>query len=246
MHRYEVCQTYVKNKGDKLIKISNEDNRKILFPLLENNEITMLETYCYVDNDYYNELFELLKINTSVNTLKILFNNCDHQFYKSLHDMLIINNTINMLHLNDIKISIENCEWICQIIKKNRSVLKLHLNYEEPENNTFENIIDALKFNNTLKLVYFGFNNSNVVCGGLIAELLTINKTLNYITLCLPIIIGMTGIINSGKIVDSLESNPSIISLTGNYLLNTNTNIKNYCARNKHNIMLKSLMIQDL
>jgi hypothetical protein len=243
MGTFEVCETYIKNKDDKLIKISNEDNRKILFPLLKNNEITMLETYCYVDNDYYNELCELLKTNTSVNTLRILCNNGDNQFFKSLHDMLVINNSINMLHLSDTKISIENCEWICQIIKKNTSVEKLYLNYEKPENNTCENIINALKFNNTLKLVYIGFNNSNVVNGELIAELLTINKTLNYITLSIPTMIGIT---NSGKIADALEYNSSVITLNGHYLLGTNTNINNYCERNRHNIMLRSLTIQDL
>jgi hypothetical protein len=243
MDIYEVCQTHVKNKDDNLIKIRNKDNRKILFPMLKNNEITMVETYRYIDNDYYNEIFELLKKNISVDTLRILCNNGDSQFFKSLNDMLVINNSISMLHLNDTKLSIENCEWICQIIKNNTSVEKLYLNYEESENNTCENIINALKFNNTLKLVNIHIENSNTVSGEIIAELLTINKTLNSITLYIPT---MIGIINSDKIADSLEYNSSVITLIGHYLLGTNTNITNYCARNKHNIMLRSLMIQDL
>jgi hypothetical protein len=228
------------------------DQQKI-FDLLENNQITLLYSQTSMDISYYKRLLELLKINTSVLKLQIVYtsnndndhndndhNDNDDQFYKLLSDFLTIQTHPHTIYLVDRYISVRNCNLISDAIKNNTNVTNLDLFYNL-DNNMFTYLVNSLKFNKTLTTIRIDLCN-NIIDGKILAKLLKDNTTLTTLTLS-------SNVINEQYVLKSLKNNPYITYIYMPHISNTISAIKkinNYCDRNKYNNDLRSLVIQDL
>jgi hypothetical protein len=192
-------------------------DKQQLLPLLKNNQVSELLLYNYIDNDDYSELFELLKTNTSVHALTFghMYSNItNHIIYKLLYDMLKVNMSLQILTLMYNNITIKDAKLLCKTLKNNTLLTRVRFHYDIISNNIFENLIKTLKFNKTITHFYMDSHSQNII--------------------------------NGANIVNELINNPYVTYLSGCNCLSSNIEIQNYCARNKHNIMLRSLMIQDL
>jgi hypothetical protein len=236
--------TRVVTKNNTTITIINQE---ILFSLLENNEITQLELYSRHDGNYYKQLFELLKINSSIHTLCIFFMvfdnfSDDNEFYKLLCEFLTTTLYLKYTFLKDGCISIENSILVADAVKNNNSLVTVKLHYNNLNDNTYKYIIDSLKFNKTVASFVIS-NWSNPLDINDVAELLKVNTALNEIILCIR------KITNYDMIKKAVKNNRYITTFRsphGNDADPDMKKIKTYFERNNYNLKLKSMLIQDL
>jgi hypothetical protein len=215
------------------------NNPTKLHNLIKNNEISILRLFKYRNIDYYKQLFELLKTNTSIFHIKIRNNDNTDEYYKLLSDYLMFKNNLKKISLAGDYMSDDNCKLIYDALKNsnNISLITIRFRYNYLNDNSLKYIIDFLKFNNTLKFVYI------VVCealidGVIIAELLRTNITINKLAMI------SQNIKNLNVLEKVMENNRYITHL--DMFHNSKASINGYCKRNKYNNNLKSLMLQDL
>jgi hypothetical protein len=216
-----------------------------LFTMLKNNKILGLYIYEYVDNNFYKQLFELLKINISVTSLCISYqsNTNNNKFYELLSDYLSISTYLKYINFGDYNISVENSILLSSALKKNNSLIQIHLYYQNLDKKGCNYIIDSLKFNKTV--TYFIINVPSID-GNYLAELLKVNTTLTAIQLHITSV-GEYRVEIEIEIEKALKNNRYItVLILGYRRVGMEENIKTYCERNKYNNNLKSLMLQDL
>jgi len=206
----------------KIIGINDYDQ---IVNMLKNNEIRTLEIrYQYTNIISCEHLSKLLESNTSVNKLNIIFEL-----------------PVSIAYL-DTRSFIEDCRLLFETLKINTSITNISLRYRYMEDDTFKHLVRVLKTNNMLKKITISASYVNILY---LAKLLKYNKSnLNIIY----IFAGHSIIHNISPIVDAMKHN---IFITELYLreypeLINNKEIMTICETNKHNIMLKKMMIQDL
>jgi len=194
------------------------NNLDQLVDMIKNNKICEIDIY----HDFYQiinceELTELLKYNTSIDKISFRFlYNQDRTDFYS-----------------------ECCKLLFTIFITNKSVTHVELHDYYMTDDTFINIVNLLNMNNTIKTLEIKakhINNKYVI------NLIKNNNTLKRIII-------FTDFISKypcrDQIIDAIKYNFSIISFYMDYQIKE-CKISKYCERNEHNILLKSLRLQDL
>jgi hypothetical protein len=214
---------FVTDLNNKLHVLNNSVQ---LINMLQNNTIHTIELY----HNFYkviscDELTKLLKYNTSVDKIKIIFSydesvksECD--FYnncsKLLFDIFKTNKSIKYVELTNYIITNENLTHMFNVLKINDTIKHLTITLRSIDT---VYLVDLIKNNNTLEIIKIFTN-------------FTIRKE-PYID----------------QLVDAIKYNSSITSI---YICIVNIQAKKeqkilkYCDRNKYNARLKRLMIQDV
>jgi len=260
-------KTYVIDTSGRSCMVDNYEN---LIKMIIDNEIIILslvgEPECVVDKLViesapvtnslpiainYKHIFELLKTNTSITHIKFDYSHYYHRskqsilWYKYLCETLIVNESLNTFSISSIYIIPGDLVGINKILKHNNSLKTIVLDCRILCSNTWDKITDMLKINNFIKTVIINTINieftTNFIEKNLI-KLLCYNKSLNKIELY-----GMHNKLCYKSIIDTLYYNIHITSLELYYIdLEDREKITEICERNKHNIRLKNLMLEDL
>jgi hypothetical protein len=197
------------------------------------------------DNINYAQVFEILKTDQSVTNIH--FNsgsvNNDYDYttwYKLLCNTLKFNNTINSLTItskND-----KNWFYIDQLLKINNNIKRITMNCFSINRYSSSCMKSALQNNGTLLKLQF---NIRTICEEFfrcLSEIISTNNTLRSLNLIIDYVPDLK---HWGYIINAMEYNYSIIDIHSGYY-DKPDKLRNYLARNKHNIRLKTMMLQDL
>jgi hypothetical protein len=206
------------NKYFRQIAINSIDK---LTRVLKTNEIYKLGFTTdpnIFDNDInYKKIFELLKTNTTIT--HIVFGSSRNINYDYSKWYLLLSDTL----VNNNKIN-----SFC--------LIKSTIDHEE-----INHINEILRINNNIDIIEIDCRNmNNGVCLG---KMLQENKTLNYFYMYVERIIT-----DYEHIIRGLKDNYSItrVLILCRTVLDLDNVINKFCKRNRHNIRLKSMIIQDL
>jgi Ran GTPase-activating protein (RanGAP) involved in mRNA processing and transport len=230
-----MAQAYIKTIHS-LNNYINTTNWTKICELIKNNELRTLCLYSYKDINYYKQLFELLKINTSVIDLWI-DNDATDEYYKLLSDCLMFKTNLERIGLSDNDISIDNCKLLCDALKNSTSLNKIHFSYDCLNDNSCKCFIDFLKFNKTVKCAQVSILEKRLD-GIIIAKLLNVNTTIN------ELVLRIRKIKNMHVIKKAIKNNQYITCFSMSHYYQEI--IIKYCVRNQYNQRLKAMMIQDL
>jgi hypothetical protein len=223
------------NKFIKLLKI-NKSIEIIRFPFKVSN------TKCFIT------LNEMLKINTTLKEVDILLNIVDYECCKLLVDGMNENSSITILRLYESHFGSNELRLISDMIRINTILTRLSIYFVKNriDNDAIIYMMDALRNNKTLQNIVIPVNlNSRSVCKSF-AQYIKENNIITTIDM-----IGINAINPDcfNMVIDALDYNTSITGFFGvTYLMDKiQINRKySYCARNKHNINLKSMLLQDI
>jgi hypothetical protein len=234
---------------------TNVFNQEKILSSIKNNEIMAVHICKYADINFFKQLFELLKNNSSVKRLIITYNSnyghsdnnnnnnnniSNNEFYKLLSDCLAIDTYFNVVCLVDDNINAENLVLISNALKNNNSLIEVELCYKNLKKNECKYIIDSLKFNKTLTYIVIYINS---ISANHIVELLKVNTTLRSLEI-------RSRIKKPRIICNTLQNNRNITYFSVYSQMDIDIDIHNiisdYCERNMHNLKLKSLLIEDL
>jgi hypothetical protein len=226
-------------------------NKEQLFTSLKNNEVLEMNTSEYTDIQYYRELFKLLQINTSIKQLCIKYGNCNidsrqsdtdnSEFYKLLSDYLRISIYLRELILVDYHITIKNSMLLNDVFKHNNTLNEIYLYYRNLDKDGCTHFIDSIKFNKTATVIGIDMN---LINDNHIVELLKVNTRISSIYFLHEEVEKPETIKTIEK---ALKNNQYVTFLCVNFRSqNKYKKINTYCERNKHNLELKSMLIQDL
>jgi len=229
------------NSQESNLLTVNQLNKDIITPIIANTI-------------NYEHIFKLLKTNTSIKTIKFDYsyyyyrNEQNIKWYKLLCETLEVNTSLNTFWLSISTMIIEDLDGLNEILKINSSTFlkNVHIECNMICSDTWIKITDMLKTNNFVETVNINVMNidvTNECVEKQLTELLLCNKSLNKI-----VIYGLHNTICYKSIIDALDYNTSIIEMYfSNYVGLANLQkIREICERNKHNIRLKNLIIQDL
>jgi hypothetical protein len=216
-------------------------NNQQLFLVLKKNLINEIVLDESIDIDICKEILELLKTtNTSVKTIRLNLNFDlidNNEYCTLLYDMLINNTYLNTIYLKHTQLSIANFKSICEVLKNNISISNFYLYCTYFERNIrWEEIIEALKFNNSLKRLSMHVNAFCTIDGKHIVELLKNNNTISNIKM------NSFRVTNSDIVLEALKDNTSIVEFN---VFNMSA-IDKYIKRNAHNTRLKAMTLEDL
>jgi len=215
-----VVKIFVSDQNGKYMKIN--DNYTLV-NMLTNNKVQLLELHpLFNDIISCEELCELLKTNTSVENIRITFNNIYkktnvdeyNRYCKLLFNVFTINRSIKFLCLNFYDIYPDTFKYMIDNIKNNNMLTSLSINTKEID---FESIAELVKENKMLKDIRLFFTQTN-------------------------------NILSTDSVVKSLEDNQYItfMHLSHYKIIEQRRKISKICYRNQHNIDLKCSMIQDV
>jgi hypothetical protein len=225
----------------------------------------------YIDLDDLQKLCEILKLNTSLeslslesnaihdvgakyvsdflkinNTLKtlILTSNCiTYDGIKLIADSLIHNTCLDKLLLSSNNLKNEGAIYIMDLITQNNSITELDISYNFIDELGLKTIMNILKTNTSLKS--FRMNtSSNLYSDNILSECVSDMLRQNNTLNKLGIYTSFGAPRPILSIEDALIINPSIT-----YILYDNkpiTIIEEICSRNMHNLRLKEMMLVDL
>jgi hypothetical protein len=239
---YQVV-VYKKNNS-AYIDIYNNDE---LTQMIKDNEITSM----YLCNDIDKiidpiQCFELIKTNTSINSI-FMSTKTNIKHYKLLCKALQINNFLQNISFEQEIMSSQICRWINKMLNVNTSLIGIQLLCRHIDDEGWSSLINALHVNKTVKEIRITVRSISLININKLVELVKVNNTLNTLILS-----SYYAFEDYKLLINALKNNPSIINCcvedVDNYDLNSGvTNkIKKYTKRNKHNIRLKQMLIQDL
>jgi hypothetical protein len=195
-----------------------------------NNTLTEL---CVCDNmDNYEQLFELLKTNTSVNMIFTTISSYDEHYLNLLGELLKVNKTITDLRLN--------LPWQNSIDHRSQLL--------------WNHLIDAMKINKTLTHIGIHIPTGHFIsiddCK-YIAQILKVNTTLNSINMFSANIY----LVGLHILLDALYNNQNTIIVVGSTIVDGHIQmhvidnriqlkIKELAERNIHNRYLRQSMLQ--
>jgi hypothetical protein len=170
------------------------------------------------------EICKLLETDTLIKTVYLNYKIDGNKYCEELANLLKVNNTITKLIICPRETDMLGSRILCQ---------------------NFNRIIDALKINNTVTHIKIYVDHINHVYCKYFADLLKVNNRLSHIKLC----INYLNHCDYKNIIDSIKYNSSIIYVCVKppmYPYLGYNKLRNYISRNKHNIKLKQMMLQDL
>ncbi|XP_068721143.1 NLR family CARD domain-containing protein 3-like [Montipora capricornis] len=141
------------------------------------------EPHIYFDVPDYESLFEALKVNTCLTTLKLSFNGIGNSVAKSLSEALKVNTCLTTLDLKWNKIDAAGAESLSEALKVNTSVTTLNLSFNRIGNSVAKSLSEALKVNTALTTLDLSFNKIDDSGAESLSEALKDNTSLTTLDL---------------------------------------------------------------
>jgi Ran GTPase-activating protein (RanGAP) involved in mRNA processing and transport len=192
--------------------------------------------------NYNNIITDELVKNKSPELFESIINNLDQQ--SNLSNSLQIESVAFNYDSKDTDLLYKGWEIISDVLKMNTTITTIQLHFDSSRNKIWELLLLALKENKTIKYIrisntYLDYNSCKYL-----EELLRVNNSINEILLT-AMNMSTDGCM---EIMKALKYNPSITVLTNPYCedLIVINKITKYFERNKHNVVLKQMMLQDL
>ncbi|KAL9964239.1 hypothetical protein ACROYT_G027852 [Oculina patagonica] len=128
-------------------------------------------------------LAEVIKVNTTLETLRVLFGNIGDAGAASLADAIKVNTTLKMLHLNSNNIADAGAASLAEAIKVNTTLTWLSLVSNNIADAGAASLAEAVKVNTTLMMLYLNSNNIADAGAALLAEAIKVNTRLTRLSL---------------------------------------------------------------
>jgi hypothetical protein len=220
-------------------------DEKRIYKLVKNNKLKILNLYFYENINFYKQLFDALKTNRSVIKLYIEHNykhngkNTMDEYYELLSDFLQHETYLQHLILHSNNITTYRSKLLAKALVNNTTLNQIHFQYTYLDEDSCKYFINSLKVNKTIKRVVITVTRG-FIDGKMIAELLDVNKSITEIVLITP------KIKEHFVMEKALQNNPYIMYFYMSDTIDIQDSVRSYYERNRYNLKLKSLMIEDL
>lgn len=176
--------------------------------------LTLMEIKNKSNSNYLINIFDALKINTTITSLNLSNNNLTFNGDFNFSEVLKNNSTLMELDLSNNNINDNDCLILYDGLKNNSSIIKLNLYNNEIYNNGCKYISNILLTNTTLMDLNIGFNGIGTTSIDYLFNILKNNSSITSLN------IKENKFDNVLSIADTLTTNSSLISLnisTSNY-----------------------------